>query len=328
MEEYGQAYMRPPPITVQSEEEYEVESILQARRKGPNDSLEYKVHWKGYPSADDSWVTHDDLHSPELLKEFYDQGGKILQDKRRCTRLRKTIASLSCLPPTMSTPSSLRSSIMERQPPMMPSFKSKGAPYTLLTLHKPSPSSKIQWWLSQKRKKKPSEEPSSNRPSKPLDETPAPETVRLTSSTHHPDPYKDSCSLMDTLLNRVSSTEWYSSTRTFFLSTPPLPQLQLLIPNLSSSPIPTSSYYHGLAHRIQFILDHHCLRTKKMKKIVGNTDHNPPYQKRDHNQELFQAKNGLEISKGWNLWSTTAYPGWQVGKSSPLSSAMTSLRTI
>ena len=30
MEEYGQAYMRPPPITVQSEEEYEVESILQA----------------------------------------------------------------------------------------------------------------------------------------------------------------------------------------------------------------------------------------------------------------------------------------------------------
>jgi hypothetical protein len=28
-EEYGQAYTRPPPITVQSEEEYEVESILQ-----------------------------------------------------------------------------------------------------------------------------------------------------------------------------------------------------------------------------------------------------------------------------------------------------------
>ena len=30
MEEYRQAYMRPPPIIVQSEEEYEVESILQA----------------------------------------------------------------------------------------------------------------------------------------------------------------------------------------------------------------------------------------------------------------------------------------------------------
>src|SRR5258708_34706768 len=101
--------MRQTTITVQNEEEYEVESILQARRKGPNDSLKYKVHWKGYPSADDSWVTHSDLHSPELLKEFYDQGGKVLQDKRRQTRLRKIISSLSCLPPTMSTPSSLTS---------------------------------------------------------------------------------------------------------------------------------------------------------------------------------------------------------------------------
>ena len=116
MEEYGQAYMRPPPITVQSEEEYEVESILQARQKGLNDSLKYKVHWKGYPSADNSWVTHNDLHSPELLKEFYDQGEKILQDKRRHTKLRRIISSLPCLPPTMSTPSSLKSSIMERPP--------------------------------------------------------------------------------------------------------------------------------------------------------------------------------------------------------------------
>jgi chromodomain-containing protein len=77
MEEYRQVYTRPPPITVQSEEEYKVESILQARRKGIGDSLEYKVHWKGYPSANDSWVSHKDLHSPDLLKEFYAQGGKV-----------------------------------------------------------------------------------------------------------------------------------------------------------------------------------------------------------------------------------------------------------
>jgi integrase-like protein/chromodomain-containing protein/p58 integrase-like protein len=82
-EEYGQAYTRPPPITVQSEEEYEVESILQARHKTPGDSIEYKVHWKGYPSADDSWVPHEDLHSPDLLKEFYTQGGKVQTVKRR-----------------------------------------------------------------------------------------------------------------------------------------------------------------------------------------------------------------------------------------------------
>jgi chromodomain-containing protein len=82
-EEYGQAYTRPPPITVQSEEEYKVESILQARCKTPSDLIEYKVHWKGYPSADDSWVPHEDLHSLDLLKEFYAQGGKVLTVKRR-----------------------------------------------------------------------------------------------------------------------------------------------------------------------------------------------------------------------------------------------------
>jgi chromodomain-containing protein len=98
-EEYGQAYTRPPPITMQSEEEYKVESILQARCKGVGDSLEYKVHWKGYPSADDSWVPHEDLHSPDLLKEFYAQGGKVQAVKRRWERLQKLISSLSCFPP-------------------------------------------------------------------------------------------------------------------------------------------------------------------------------------------------------------------------------------
>jgi chromodomain-containing protein len=97
-EEYGQAYTRPPLITVQSEEEYEVESILQARCKAPSDSLEYKVHWKGYPSADDSWVLHEDLHLPDLLKEFYAQGGKVQMVKKRRERLRRLILSLSCLP--------------------------------------------------------------------------------------------------------------------------------------------------------------------------------------------------------------------------------------
>jgi chromodomain-containing protein len=82
-EKYWQAYMRPPSITVQSEEEYKVESILQARYKGLGDSLEYKVHWKEYPSANNLWVPHNDLHSPNLLKEFYAQGGRVQAVKRR-----------------------------------------------------------------------------------------------------------------------------------------------------------------------------------------------------------------------------------------------------
>jgi chromodomain-containing protein len=114
MEEYRQAYTRPPLITVQSEEEYEVESILQAQQKGVGDSLKYKVHWKGYPSANDSWVPHKDLHSPDLLKEFYAQGGKIQAVKRRRERLQKLISSLSCLPPAtaQATPPLRTSSLL------------------------------------------------------------------------------------------------------------------------------------------------------------------------------------------------------------------------
>src|SRR5258708_22956356 len=227
MEEYRQAYTRPPPITVQSEEEYEVESILQARCKGPSDSLEYKVHWKGYPSADDSWVPHDNLHSPELLKEFYDQGGKVLQDKRRRTRLRKAISSLSCPPPITSTPSSLKSSITMKQPLTTPSFRSRGAWYIPPTSHAPSISSKILWWLSQRQKKKPNEEQSSGKPSKRSEGILMQEMVRPTSSTPHPDRYKGSCSWTDTSPNRTLSVDNSSSIQTSCPSTPPHPHLGL-----------------------------------------------------------------------------------------------------
>src|SRR5260221_11356822 len=47
-EAYGAPFTRPPPI-IDSEEEYEVETILKARRHGRGHQLQYLVHWKGYP---------------------------------------------------------------------------------------------------------------------------------------------------------------------------------------------------------------------------------------------------------------------------------------
>jgi chromodomain-containing protein len=140
-EEYGQAYTRPPPITVHSEEEYEVESILQARRKGVGDSLKYKVHWKGYPSADDLWVPHEDLHLPDLLKEFYAQGEKVQTVKRRRERLRKLISSLSCLLPVATPATSPRPSTERPDPSCWmktPSDRYNEQQYTPLTSYEPS----------------------------------------------------------------------------------------------------------------------------------------------------------------------------------------------
>src|SRR5258708_5265989 len=66
-------------------------------------------------------------------------------------------------------------------------------------------------------------------------------------------------------------------------------------------------------------------KTKKCEAIIG---HDRPHQKKDHNQGLFLEKSGSETFKGWNPWSTIASQEWLVGKSSPLSSDMTLLRTI
>jgi hypothetical protein len=72
-EKYGPTYTRPPLDLIEGEQEYEVESIRDSRLEGRGRQLQYLVHWKGYPSSDDSWVDAADLHAPELLKEFQTQ---------------------------------------------------------------------------------------------------------------------------------------------------------------------------------------------------------------------------------------------------------------
>jgi hypothetical protein len=71
MEEYGESYTCPPPLMEEEEEQYEIDAILDMRRHGRKKTLQYLVHWKGYPHADDLWVNHKDLNAPDLLKEFY-----------------------------------------------------------------------------------------------------------------------------------------------------------------------------------------------------------------------------------------------------------------
>jgi hypothetical protein len=69
-EAYGEPYIRPPPI-MEEGEQYEIDTILEVRRHGKKKALQYLVHWKGYPHADNLWVNHKDLNAPDLLKEFY-----------------------------------------------------------------------------------------------------------------------------------------------------------------------------------------------------------------------------------------------------------------
>jgi Chromo (CHRromatin Organisation MOdifier) domain len=59
----------PPPETIESEIEYEVEWIMDHRKR--KNRLEYLVKWKGYPAYEASWepITHLS-HAQETVKEY------------------------------------------------------------------------------------------------------------------------------------------------------------------------------------------------------------------------------------------------------------------
>ena len=59
----------PPPDLIEGEEQYEVETIIQHRRKG--NRYEYLIKWKGYGSNENTWEPEVNLsNSEEILKEY------------------------------------------------------------------------------------------------------------------------------------------------------------------------------------------------------------------------------------------------------------------
>ena len=70
-EQYGPAFSPPPPDLIDGEEEQEIESILDVRRKGRSRSLQYLIHWKGFPSSHDEWADRRHVHADELIQQFY-----------------------------------------------------------------------------------------------------------------------------------------------------------------------------------------------------------------------------------------------------------------
>jgi transposase InsO family protein len=66
----GRTPKRRPPLVVDGEEEFEVESILDSKQE--RGRVFYFVHWKGYPISERSWVSSDAIqNSPLLLAKFH-----------------------------------------------------------------------------------------------------------------------------------------------------------------------------------------------------------------------------------------------------------------
>jgi hypothetical protein len=67
---HGPNFTRPPPDLINGEAEYEVEAIRSHRYFGKNKKLQYLLKWKGYPEANNTWESEDQLNckAPEGLK--------------------------------------------------------------------------------------------------------------------------------------------------------------------------------------------------------------------------------------------------------------------
>ncbi|OAV95011.1 hypothetical protein PTTG_26780 [Puccinia triticina 1-1 BBBD Race 1] len=65
----GRQAAQPDPVVVEGEDEWEVEEILDCRKRGKR--LEYLIVWKGYEPQHNSWEPEDHLkNSKQLLDEF------------------------------------------------------------------------------------------------------------------------------------------------------------------------------------------------------------------------------------------------------------------
>ena len=85
--EFDREGVPPPPIIVEGEEEYEVDSIL--RHKGQGARRLYLVVWKGYPITEASWEPESNLrNAPRILEEYLRRHAADQRDQRRRNRER------------------------------------------------------------------------------------------------------------------------------------------------------------------------------------------------------------------------------------------------
>ncbi len=75
---HGRNFERPLSDLINGEEEYKVERVVNSRRFGRGRQVQYLVHWKGYPEADDQWIPWSDLNTPQLLVEFQKENPNVV----------------------------------------------------------------------------------------------------------------------------------------------------------------------------------------------------------------------------------------------------------
>jgi len=81
-EAHGPNYPGQIPDIVERQEEWDVEKILDLRRRSRNKQLQYLLKWKGYPEAENTWENKENVFAQELLEEFHQQYPKAIRSIR------------------------------------------------------------------------------------------------------------------------------------------------------------------------------------------------------------------------------------------------------
>ena len=59
----------PPPVLIEGNKEFEVESVLDCRRR--NNLTQFLVKWKGYGPEENSWEPASNIHAPRLVQDLF-----------------------------------------------------------------------------------------------------------------------------------------------------------------------------------------------------------------------------------------------------------------
>src|SRR6266478_5914055 len=83
---HGPNFTRPPPDLIEGEEEFEVERIITHWEFGRSKCLQYLIKWKGYPESDNTWEPADQVHAPQLVKQYHSAATHQSSIKTGCVR--------------------------------------------------------------------------------------------------------------------------------------------------------------------------------------------------------------------------------------------------
>ena len=140
---HGPNFEEPPPELIDDEPEWEVEAILNSRRFGRKKTLQYRIRWKGYSPAHNSWEPANNVHAPELVKRYYKAKGNAVA--RNIALLPARICTMEITPTsTASTPSYLHKLAQQFEQHPLPDFTLLDTPGTIkvgVTYHAQDPDS-------------------------------------------------------------------------------------------------------------------------------------------------------------------------------------------